>query len=754
MRVMQCACVQGAVMNDKTNSNIQRSNFRFGMPKRVQSFLRDTRGNIAMLFMLMSSVLFLFVGGSVDYARFNGVRSDILDSLDAASLAIARMEELHPDWTDAELITYGEKFFIENAKNEDDILKPSKTPYGTISEIITFDLTSDETKVRACVDGTIKTYLLPVVNIKYLDVDQCVGITKFGAGRIELALVLDVTGSMDYNDGGGSHKLTSLKSAVKAMLDVMFDTETQSDNLKIGVVPFNTHVNAGGSTAWQDAWGDLNANSAYHGARFIHVDENGDVDVNTKVNHYRLFDSDPDRSWEGCVESRPYPLDELDTPPGSASSTSFLTTAMTAPSSSDEPDSTMRNAFTNMPSINSSFTLSQLASSANSNFVPVFLGDEPDCDADWNGRCPYYDPGGMGSYWEDTETIMVHGSSYAQNFWRSWFADPDSGSGISESSYPNRNYINDELYIGLTAGSEAGNYARVVEQFRALGQTSYGALSSSQQEFYDVMEGLGVGPNDFFDADITAVDDSDYANSREYILRNSYVGWWDPGTQQYNYKFDFAKASSGAGPNPQDCPAPVLAMTDTRADIDGGDGTGGVMGELVATGYTNIAAGAVWGWRVVSDGFPFSESTGPADTGPDGTAENDWQRAVVIMTDGQMNFDDRSTHWGSRPSSFGYEIEERMGEGIDEADGGGTNGDMETSAEEKLLRICRRMKQDNILVYSIVFDVSEGSTVDTLMKSCATEPSQPYYYNAPNASELEEAFSNIAADLVDLHISQ
>jgi len=64
------------------------------------------------------------------------------------------------------------------------------------------------------------------------------------------------------------------------------------------------------------------------------------------------------------------------------------------------------------------------------------------------------------------------------------------------------------------------------------------------------------------------------------------------------------------------------------------------------------------------------------------------------------------------------------------------------------------MKQDNILVYSIVFDVSEGSTVDTLMKSCATESTQPYYYNAPNASELEEAFSNIAADLVDLHISQ
>lgn len=731
--------------------------------RRVTEFLRDTRGNIAMLFMLMSTVLFLFVGGSVDYARYNGVRTDMLDSLDAASLAIARMEELHPDWTEAQLVTYGENFFVENAKGEGDILKPNKTPYSNISEIITFDLTSDETKVRACIDGTIKTHLLPVVNIKYLDVDQCVGITKFGAGRIELALVLDVTGSMNSTPSGDSiNKMTSLKRAVVAMLDVMFDTETQSDNLKIGVVPFNQHVNAGGASSWDAAWGDQNANAAYHGARFIHVDENGNVDMNTKVNHYRLFDSDPDRSWEGCVESRPYPLDELDTPPGTASSTTFLTNAMTSPSSTDEPNDTVRNAFTNMPSINSQFTLGQLASEANSRFVPVFLGDEPDCDANWNGRCPFWDPTAGspdGSFWEDTETITVFGAPYAQNFWRSWFVDPDTASGINESSYPNRNYINDELYTGLTAGQDAGRYARVVEQFRALGQTSYGALTANQQAFHDMMTALGV--DDFYDTDITAVDDDDYADSDEYILRNSYVGWWNPAMQQYDYKYDLPKASSSAGPNPDDCPPAILPMTDTRANIDGGDANsdglpdGGILASLQPDGGTNISNGAVWGWRVVSDGLPFTESTGPSDTGPDGTGEGDWQRAVVIMTDGKNDFADRSTHWKSSISSYGYEIEERMGAGIDEADGsGGTNGNMEDEADNKLLRICRRMKQDDILVYTIVFDVSTGSTVDTVMKACATEPNEPFYFNAPNSSDLEDAFSQIAADLVDLHISQ
>ncbi len=753
-------------MNNRFDPIKKNRGLKLLVNQRVRQFVRDTRGNIAMLFMLMSSVLFLFVGGSVDYARYNGVRTDMLDSLDAASLAIARMEELHPDWTEAQLITYGENFFVENAKGEGDILKPNKTPYGAISEIITFDLTSDDTKVRACIDGTIKTYLLPVVNIKYLDVDQCVGITKFGAGRIELALVLDVTGSMDQNDSGGSHKMTSLRRAVTAMLDVMFDTETQSDNLKIGVVPFNTHVNAGGSSAWQASWGDLNANAAYHGARFVHVDQNGNVDMNTKVNHYRLFDSDPDRSWEGCVESRPYPLDELDTAAGATIVGTTVDAMMDYKITTEEVDgvapanSREVTAFNNRPAIHPDFTYAELASAANSRFVPVFIGDEPDCNANWNGRCPFWDPssGGMGSYWEDTETITVNGSPYDQNFWRNWFVDPDSASGISEDSYTNRNYIDDELYTGLTEGPNAGRYARVVEQFRAL---SSGSLTSDQQKFRDFMMGIGVGSNRFVDSDVTTVDDSDFLDYDEFILRNAYVGWWNPTTQQYDYKYDLPKASSGDGPNPDECPNPILAMTDTRADIDGGDANGdglpdgGIMAALNPTGATNIAAGAIWGWRVVSDAVPFTESTGPSDTGPDGTSENDWQRAVVIMTDGEMNFIDRSNHWGSRPSSFGYEIESRMGDGIDEADGSGaTVNDMEDEAENKLQRICRRMKEEKILVYSIVFDVSTGSTVDQMMKACATEPNEPFYYNAPNSSDLEDAFSQIAADLVDLHISQ
>lgn len=720
-----------------------------------RSFLQDTHGNMAMLFILMSTVLFLFVGGAVDYTRYNGMRANILDSLDAASLAVARMEEKHKDWTPDQLVAYGERFFVENSTYEGALLKPNHAPYTEIGDIVTFDLVTDDTKVRACIDGSIETHLLPVVNIRYLEISQCVGITKAGAGRVEIALVLDMTGSMN-SSVGGEKKMTSLKKAVVAMLDVMFGDDTQSDNLKIGVVPFNYHVNAGGATSWVSTWGDLNAQSHYHGARFIHVDENGNVDANTKVNHYRLYDSDPDANWTGCVESRPYPLDELDTPPGSATTTTILSTAMTAPSSEDEPDPTMQAAFGSMPSIDPSQSLSQLAGVANSRFVPVFLGDDPDCNSDWNGRCARrrgY------RHWEETVSIPINGANNSQTFARNWFSNPSAAPGINKFKYQQRDYIDDEFFIGRYGGQTTGHYARIVEQFRAL-ESPTGPYTAAQQAFRDYMIELGVGNTRFTDPTVTSPTDASPLDYDEFILRGAYVGWWNPVTQRYDHKYNLPKDDPTFAPNMPGCPPALLPMTDDRFAIDGGDANkdglpdGGIVGSLYTTGGTNIPNGAMWGWRVVSDGLPFTESTGPADIGPNGTSESDWQRAVIIMTDGENTFYEESTHFGSWATSYGYVNEERMGDGIDATNSGGTNGNMKDEADNKLLRICRRMKQEGILVYTIVFDVTAGSNVDSRMKSCATQPAAPYYFNAPNSSELKAAFEDIAANLTDLHVSQ
>ncbi len=678
--------------------------------RSVNAFGADKRGNIAMIFVLMSGVLFLFIGGALDYSHWNAIRTDMLESMDAATLAVAQLKEDDDSLTDTQLEAFGDQFFLENFKYENR-LQPGWD--------VDFEVQSSG-NIRTCMDGDVETYLLGVAKIHFLEMDKCVEITPPGSGRIELALVLDVTGSMD------GQKMTDLKSSVDELLNVLYDTgETLSDNVRIGVVPFNQHVNVGGATSWDDAnWGDQGADSFYHGWRFFHVDETGTVQAGTTVNHYRLYDSDPDNSWTGCVEARPYPLDELDTVPGVALASSDITSAMATPSVTDEPDADVRDAFTNAPSFPHSMTATQLASADNSRFVPVFLPDTPDCGFSYD--CSYGVDGTVnGIYWYGL-----------------WLDDPDddiSSPNDEESDYDNpfsgNEYINDYRYTNYTQGTPFEKYVPIFTHFRWV---RYGSVSDP--DFLDWMNRNGANHS------------SSYYR-HEYIARTGYPGWWNPVDQEYDHKYDLPKATPAAGedpagPNPYDCPPPVTPLTNDRTVIEAAKNA------LVADGGTNVPNGAIWGWRLVSDEAPFTESYGPGDTGPNNTTEGDWQRAVLIMTDGNNDFSDLSTHWQSYPSAYGFEVEERMGDGIDEADSSSTTNDMEDQADEKLLRICHRMKQENILVYTIVFDVSVGSRIEGIMQSCASKPSSPFFFNASTGTDLETAFSTIAQDLVSLHVSR
>jgi len=675
--------------------------------KRRSSFARNRDGNIAILFVFMSTVLFLFVGGAVDYTRWNAVRADMIESMDAASLAVAQLSDADATLTTAQLEAYGDAFFRENFDYEDQL----KTGWN-----IEFNLANDAV-IATCVTGKLDTFLLGVAGIHELDIDKCVEITPQGAGRIEVALVLDVTGSMGWNDGNGVKKITSLRTAVTALLDVLFEGNATSNNVKVGVVPFNQHVNAGGASSWDNTWGDTNGVAAYNGARFFHVDENGVIDATRKVNHYDLFNSDPDRTWDGCVEARPYPLDELDTEPGTATTSAFISAAMQTPSSSDEPDSSVRTAFSSMPNLNTSFTATSLASADNSRFVPVFLGDEPDCDNSEDCEASDYD---------NSDTGTVAGATW----YGYWFDDPDNDNiltSVTENSYRNEDYISDHRYTNKDQGTPFEKYVPIVSHFRSV---------------LDPGIGLSDPPFEAWLANQKATSHG----RQEYIMRTGYVGWWNPVTQTYDHKYDLPKSSGSDGPNYKECPEAILPLTNIRADIDG-TGTG-IMERLVATGATNIPAGAIWGWRLVSPQAPFTEAIAPGEAGPDGTVFEDWQKAVILMTDGENVFSGRNTHWGSAISAFGYEIEERMGDNVDQT------SEMENEADDKILRICRRMKQDNILVYSIVFDVPVGSTIEGIFKSCASEPNAPYFFNAPSGDQLEQAFGDIADDLVKLHISK
>jgi len=704
-----------------------------GVKKSADRFAANEDGNIGILFGFFVLVLFGFIGAAVDYSRYNAVKADLVESLDAAGLAIAQLAALDEDLSDSQLQEYGRRFFYENFQYENLI----------DSLVVDFEITGQRIRPHAL--GSMQTSILRVGFFDEFNMETSSEITKRGSGKIELALVLDVTGSMrNEDDEGGGVKIESLRTAVDSLLAVMYGEANSDPDIKIAVVPFNGFVNPAGASSWNSNWEDEGADAAYHGARYIHVNENGDVDMDTKVNHYNLFNSVTDGEWKGCVESRPYPLDELDTPPSGGASGADILGALTPPDgfsgSDDDFESRIADAFNDAPEF--SLSLGALSDSDNSRWVPLFFPDGLNCAANFRGRCPNFHGD---SWWTRTVNFTIGGSPFSQHFWRSWFTDP-SYDGRTEGHYENRGFLVDEEYIGRFGGEPTGRYAKVVADFRGLNS---GGLTSDEQAWRTMM--LDYGVNEFFDATVTAPFDLSTANYDEYILRMTYVGWWDPSTQRYLYKYDQNPSidesisdadSTMRGPN-NGCPEAILPLTSTRSDVVARLET------LHPAGSTNIANGAMWGWRVLSPGAPFTEGASYTD--------NTWQKAIILMTDGANTTEYTNintgatvtvdTHLMSLLTSYGFGVEERMGVDVN------TGSEMRDEFNDKLIRICQRMKDEGILVYSIVFGLDDVNT-EEIFRACATTPNAPFYQKAPSGDELEAAFGDIAQDLVQLHVSQ
>lgn len=704
--------------------------------RALKTFSRNRSGNITIMFALMLAVILLFTGGAVDFTRRNSVRADLIESLDAAGLAVAQLDEsglpemanMTVEEKNAFLKDYGVRFFHENFSHENEI------------ENFALDFEMNEQIIRPVASGKIKTLFLGIAEnllgldhqFETLSMAASTEITRRGSGPIELALVLDVTGSMSEIINGAK-KIDSLKEASDALLDALYgdDPNATSDNVNTSVVPFAAFVNSGGAidgdgaAVWNSGWGDTSAAAVYHGAHFLHVTSAGAINLNTKVNHFTLFNSIPGEAFAGCFEERPYPLDEIDVAAGTAASNAVISGFNIAPTGTT--NTLVQNAFTGAPNL--SLPVATLSGSENSRFVPLFQADDPNCNdgSSSNDACEW-----------GTSTSTRVGITFSG----SWFQDPDTnfsgasypgsseGSSIRESSYTN-SYIDDKQFT-RTIGSNLDKYLPVVNYFRRVlryhvgGNTTQCPTSPSTTQSDPGLNAWlsAPGATECFDD--------------EYILRQAYVGQFNLSTSKYVGKLDLANSiSSSRGPN-DNCPVALLANSDSKATLHD------YIQALQPGGNTNSAEGLMWGWRVLSPEAPF--------VSPNPYNDDKWQKAVVLMSDGFNTVSSRSTHWKSDMTPYGYATEARMGVGVD------TASEMRDQIDQKLLRICARMKEKGILVYAITFGLSDSDPSEAATKqifqACATDDEAPYYFDAPNGDDLKDAFADIAADLVQLHVSK
>ncbi|MDB5512686.1 MAG: von Willebrand factor type domain protein [Enterovirga sp.] len=200
------------------------------MAPTLRSFPDDTRGNIAVMFALAAFVLFGLVGAAVDYSRAAGTKTNLQRAVDGAALLAAKNSE--------QLQAQG----MTDEAARDYVRKTFSTERISDMQV---KITWMEDRVRVEATANVPTTLANIVGIRAVPV---AGTSEalFGDSKVEIALVLDNTGSMNQ-----SNKLTTLKSAAKSFLDKMQKSTGGLDSLRIGIVPFETDVNLGSyKTAW------------------------------------------------------------------------------------------------------------------------------------------------------------------------------------------------------------------------------------------------------------------------------------------------------------------------------------------------------------------------------------------------------------------------------------------------------------------------------------------------------------------------
>jgi Flp pilus assembly protein TadG len=195
---------------------------------------------------------------------------------------------------------------------------------------------------------------------------------------------------------------------------------------------------------------------------------------------------------------------------------------------------------------------------------------------------------------------------------------------------------------------------------------------------------------------------------------------WDGYLKPSDRNNNWPPVRSYKGPN-LDCPVQLLPLTTTKSTVED------KITEMSSAGITHINVGLVWGWRVLSPGEPF--------TGGVAYDDEDYNKAIVLMTDGENTFS--SSSFGA----YGYLSDGNLGTT--------RSNTAESRLDSRTTEVCDAIKAEGILIYTITFQVSSNSARN-LMRDCATDTSK--YFDSPNAATLTQTFRAIGKELSNLRI--
>lgn len=189
----------------------------------IREYRESIRGATITAFALVFPVIVGGLGVSVDLARSYLIHERLTHSLDAAALAGAGSPGLSSADLNARINAYFRKNFQQDGNS---------TPVELI-------VMNDGAVLRVAGAVRMDSTFLQVLGISEVEMDSHSVVQREVRG-LEVAMVLDVTGSMSTNNNIGT-----LRTAASNFTDIICPGTNCANMVKIGLVPFATTVNVG-----------------------------------------------------------------------------------------------------------------------------------------------------------------------------------------------------------------------------------------------------------------------------------------------------------------------------------------------------------------------------------------------------------------------------------------------------------------------------------------------------------------------------
>jgi len=255
-------------------------------------FLGNCDGSAAPMLVLAALPLLSFVGAAIDFSRAASARTAMQAALDASALMLSKDAQT---LTTADLIQKaGDDFRALFTRPEayDIQVNPqfSQPAQGNFTLKVTASAKVDTTFARLLGQSTLSLSVSSEV--------------LWGIKKLNLALVLDNTGSMQQNA-----KMTNLKTAAHNLLTTLKNAAKSPGDVKVAIVPFATDVNAGTSNV-DATWIDWTDWDAANGA----CSNNNYNSKSSCTSHGKIWTPNPHSTWNGCVYDRDQNNDVANTP--------------------------------------------------------------------------------------------------------------------------------------------------------------------------------------------------------------------------------------------------------------------------------------------------------------------------------------------------------------------------------------------------------------------------------------------------------